>query len=442
VAPDGVDDLTQGGHEHDESRGGTVIALLLLLLARPVPDARGETSYQRFKPSVFTIEVHSGNQGAKSTVGSGYLVSRDGLVATNYHVVGSYIDEPARYSIRALNGTTTLPASLVAFDLVNDLAILRIAGTSAPPLTLAEAPPRLGSAIVAFGNPEDLGLSLINGVFNGLAAKGVVDRMLISMPLNAGMSGGPILDGRGRVVGTNVSILRESNSLSFGVPVAKLHALLRQPQVPSTKAGLLEETRRQLREFEAATSARLVEGFDRARDASPVVIGRARSRRPPELLECWDGSQEYPSEAVTDSWYRCDLQFSPMVETLGTVGSLQVVLQQRRSETSTYGFYGSVQQLAKTWSRVSAVSPTDENRRTPLCVASRFALSGTVWKANTCVTGYAKHPGLASYELIAASVSDAHDAFLVYLQVSGLREESFEKIARRVLEGITPVVRR
>ena len=130
-----------------------------------------------------------------------------------------------------------------------------------------------------------------------------------------------------------------------------------------------------------------------------------------------------------------------MVESLGTVGSMQVVLQQRRSEKSSYGFYGSVQHLATSWSKVSAVSPTDEIRRPPRCVASRFALSGTVWKANTCVTGFAKHPGLASYELIAASVSDTRDAFLVYLQVSGLREESFEKIARRVLEGITPVVR-
>ncbi len=85
--------------------------------------------------------------------------------------------------------------------------------------------------------------------------------------------------------------------------------------------------------------------------------------------------------------------------------------------------------------------PDDEVRRPPRCVASRFALSGTVWKANTCVVGYAKHAGLADYELIAASVSDARDAFLVYFQASGLRLESFEKLTRRVLEGITPVVR-
>ena len=419
-----------------------MLAVLTLLLGAAAVEPSGEASYERFKPSVFTIEVHSGNQGAKSTVGSGYVVSGDGLLATNYHVVGSYIDEPERYSIRAISGKATLPASLVSFDLVNDLAVLRVAGTQAPPLALADAPPPLGSAIVSFGNPEDLGLSLINGVFNGSAAKGVVDRMLISMPLNSGMSGGPILDGRGQVVGTNVSVMRDANSLSFGVPVSKLHALLRRPQVGVTKAALLAETDRQMREFEAGMSARLVAAFEEARNASPVSIGPARSRRPPELFQCWDGSQENVNEAVTDNWYRCDLQFSPMVERLGTLGNVYILLQQRRSKRSSYGFYGAVQSLAASWTRVEAVSPTDEDRRSPRCVASRFALAGTVWKANTCVTGYAKHPGLASYELIAASGSDARDAFLVFLSAAGVREESFEKVARHVLEGITPVVRR
>ncbi len=419
-----------------------MLAVLLMLVAGAVPETNGEARYERFKPSLFTIEVHSGNEGAKSTVGSGYLVSRDGLVATNYHVVGSYIDEPERYSIRAISGRSTFPARLVSFDLVNDLALLRVSGTSAPPLALADAPPPLGSAIVSFGNPEDLGLSLINGVFNGSAAKGVVDRMLISMPLNSGMSGGPILDARGRVVGTNVAVMRDANSLSFGVPVARLHALLQRPAVGLTKAALLAETDRQIRDFEAATSARLVEAFDSARGAPPVAVGPARSRRPPELFQCWDGSQEHKDEAVTDSWYRCDLQFSPLVERLGTVGAVDIYLQQRRSGKSSYGLYGTVESLARGWSRVEAVGPTDEIRRPPQCVAGRFALAGTVWKANTCVTGYKKHAGLADYELIAASVSDAHDALVVYVSADGLREESFEKIARRVLEGLTPVVRR
>jgi serine protease Do len=369
-------------------------------------------------------------------------VSRDGLVATNYHVVGSFIESPDRFSIRAKAGAWTRPATLVAFDLVNDLALLRVAGTHAPPLRLAERLPRPGSAIVALGNPQDLGLSLVDGVFNGLAAKGVVDRMLFSMPLNPGMSGGPILDRNDRVVGTNVSTLSGADSIAFGVPVAKLRDLLRRPPLLLTKAALLEETRRQVRAYEAETSARLVEAFDAGRSAPPVVIGRARSRRPPELLHCWDGSREYEKEGVSDSWYQCDLQFSPRVEGLGVVGSLHVVFHQRRSTRSTVGFYAATEALAASWAETRAVGPDDEARRPPRCVASRFAVAGVVWKANTCVTGYAKHAGLGDYEIVAASVSEARDALLLHLEASGLREESFEKIARRVLEGITPVAQR
>jgi serine protease Do len=414
------------------------LMLPVLVLAAAAPDGAGEKRYEHLRPSVFTIEVHSGNDEARSAAGSGYAVSRDGLVATNYHVVGGYVDEPERHSIRAIGASGARPARLVAFDLVNDLALLRVDGPAAAPLPLAERPPRAGSPVVSFGNPEGLGLSLINGVFNGLAAKGVVDRMLLSMPLNSGMSGGPILDRRGRVVGTNVSTMRGADSLAFGVPVEKLRSLLGRPQVLLTKAALLAETSRQLRAFEAATSARIVEAFDAERKAPPVVIGGARSRRPPALMECWDGSREYRGEGVTDSWYRCDLQFTPRAEGLGTVGSLQVVLQHRRAARSSYGFYGTVQALAASWTRVPAVAPTDEVRRPPRCVSSRVAFAGAVWKVNTCVVGYAKHEGLADYELIAASVSRARESVVLCVQASGLREESFEAIARRVLEGITP----
>jgi hypothetical protein len=416
------------------------LSMALLLFASP-GDARGESRFERFAPSLFTIEVHSGNPDAKSTVGSGYAVSRDGLVATNYHVVGRFIESPDRYSIRAKSRAWTRPATLVAFDLVNDLAVLRVAGPHAP-LPLADRPPRPGSAIVALGNPQDLGLSLVDGVFNGLAAKGVVDRMLLSMPLNPGMSGGPILDRSDRVVGTNVSTLVGSDSIAFGVPVARLRDLLRRPQVLLTKAALLEETSRQLRAHEADTSARLVAAFDAGKSAPPVAIGRARSRRPPDLLHCWDGRREYAKEGVTDSWYDCDLQFSPTVEGFGTVGSLELVFHQRRSTTSSFGLYGATQALAARWPQTKAVGPDDEERRPPRCVASRFAVAGAVWKANTCVTGYAKHAGLADYEVIAASVSDARDALLLRIRARGMREESFEKIARLVLEGVTPVAQR
>jgi serine protease Do len=418
-----------------------VIAALLSAVLALQGQATGDRRYSQIEPSLVTVEVHSGNPGAKSTLGSGYLVSNGGRVVTNYHVVGGYIEAPDRYSIRVRQGSGTRAARLRCFDLVNDLALLEVAGIEGQPLVLAAALPPLGAPIIAFGNPEGLGLSLVNGVFNGFAEKGFVDRMLLSMPLNPGMSGGPILDEDGRVVGTNVATMRGSDSLSFGVPVTRVRDLLAQPPVDLTEKALLAETGRQLREFEKAASAKLLDAFERSKDEPKTVIGGARSRRPPDLYQCWDGSQVHPNEGLTDSWHTCNLQFTPAIEDLGVIGWMHMSFQHTVSKDSSFGFYGTLARRAQGLSKVEAVSATDDVRSSPRCVAGRFRASGSVWKANTCVTGYVKHPGFADYELIAVSVSEPRSAVLVQLQMSGFRQSSFEALARTVLEGVQAAVR-
>ena len=163
------------------------LLLVLLALAATQAPATSEGAYARLKPSLFTIEIHSGNRESKSSLGSGYLVSGDGLIATNYHVVASFIEDPVRNQLRAKGQTGEYPLTLVQFDLIHDIALVRAAGVSGKPLALADSPPQAGERIISFGNPEGLGLSLIEGNANGFATKGVVPRLLLSMPLNSGL---------------------------------------------------------------------------------------------------------------------------------------------------------------------------------------------------------------------------------------------------------------
>ena len=233
-------------------------ALAALVLAAPggsAQDGRArEAVFERFKASVVTVEVLPRAGEAKSTLGSGYAVER-GRFVTNYHVVGSYIRHPDRYAIRLKTAAGTVPATLLAFDLINDLALLE-APLQAPALALAAEPGRPGAPLIAFGNPEGFGLSLVEGVFNGFAEKGFVDRMLLSMPLNSGMSGGPILGHGHDVVGTNVAVAWRSNSLSFGVPVTAVHALLAAPRLEAGEKALDAETNRQLAALDERARAR------------------------------------------------------------------------------------------------------------------------------------------------------------------------------------------
>jgi serine protease Do len=406
-----------------------------------VPRPAGERTYDRLKPSLFTIEVHSGNEGAKSALGSGYLVSADGHIVTNYHVVATYIDEPDRYSIRARNAAGEFPVRLLRFDLVNDLALLQAQGIKAPPLRLSKETPPPGAAIVSFGNPEGLGLSLIEGIFNGFAQKGLVDRMLLSMPLNSGMSGGPIVNAGGDVIGTNVAVLWLSNSLSFGVPARKVAPLLEAPSLKITKKDLLAEIGRQLAALEKETAVRLAEGFAAAEAGSPLTIGEARSRRLPDAFECWDGSEVEKDQGVTRNWYGCNLQFTPAIETLGEVASVELLVQHSLSKSSAYGFFGALEQQAAARNEVEALDPRNGVRSSPHCLAERIDVRGVAWKVNTCVNAYVKHPGFFDFDLAATSLYDPREAIFLSVQMKGFRLASFESLTRRFLEGVRPAAR-
>ena len=391
---------------------------------------------ERARDSVFTVEVHSGSSDARDVLGSGYLVSDTGLVVTNYHVVGSYIDDPKRYQLRVRNGQGVHAARLLRFDLINDLALLEIAPIAVRPLTLAQRDPERGSSIVSLGNPEGLGLSLIEGVFNGYAEKGFVDRQLLSMPLNSGMSGGPIMNRAGEVIGTNVSVIWRANSLSFGVPVAKVKALLAAPSVSTDAASLRADVSRQLAALEHETRARVVEKLSHGDAVATVAVGELSLRRPPALFDCWNTSHVYEDEGVTKRHYGCNLQFTPRVEKIGEVGSVELGIEELTSRGNAYGFYGALGTQAEHSHRIKAQEPNNGILSAPHCEVERIRTRYMAFKVNTCLSAYVKHPGLFNGELIATTVSRPRHGAVLTLRASGITLDSFLALTRGVLGDV------
>ena len=125
--------------------------------------------YKRHSASVYQIQIIDINSGEKSVIGSGFSFSKKGLFATNYHVISVVVDTPERYRIEYHKGNEKQgELSLLALDVAHDLAILKGESGKHSFLTLGSSNRLKGDRVYPMGNPLDLGMTIIEGTFNGL----------------------------------------------------------------------------------------------------------------------------------------------------------------------------------------------------------------------------------------------------------------------------------
>jgi S1-C subfamily serine protease len=207
-----------------------------------------ERIYAAAPPRLLQLRTVVTGAERPSSTGSGFLVTADGLAITNYHVVSQFALDPGSYRLQyiAADGNRG-DAVLLAIDLANDLAIVRVGKHDAPFFTFDEAAiagglPK-GERVYSMGNPLDLGFTINEGIYNGLVERSYNERMHFTGALNPGMSGGPAVTADGFVVGVNVAKRSGGAELiSFLVPARFAAALLQRvrdnpPPSSSPQAG-------------------------------------------------------------------------------------------------------------------------------------------------------------------------------------------------------------
>ena len=173
-------------------------------------------------PSVALIKMADG-------LGSGFVVSPEGKIATNYHVIrGS-----ASATVVLSDGREFKDPEVMAVDEEHDLAVLRVPLSGLVALPLGDSGKvQPGERVVAIGHPLGFGNTVTDGLVS--AVRKLDDNLTIlqiSAPISPGSSGGPILDDRGRVIGVSTAMVTRGQNINFGMPVAYL-----QPLIASNKA--------------------------------------------------------------------------------------------------------------------------------------------------------------------------------------------------------------
>ena len=230
-----------GGYVGYESARGASTGTSSGVLAEPLPPADPnatplspvEAIAARVLPSVVQLQVE-GLRGAGE--GSGMVLSADGLLLTNNHVVEAAAN--GGRVVALFQDGTSAPAQIVGRDPSSDLAVLRAQGVSGlTPVTLGNSDSlRVGQQVVAFGAPLGLGGTVTTGIISalnravsvgqesGASEATVLSAVQTDAAINPGNSGGPLVDMQGAVIGINSAIATTgaqggSIGVGFAVPV-------------------------------------------------------------------------------------------------------------------------------------------------------------------------------------------------------------------------------
>jgi len=408
--------------------------VFILFTGASYAQEQAEQLFNQLKPSLYQIRLIDKASGEKSSIGSGFQISTDGIIATNYHVISSFALHPEKYRIEYLNNQGDKgKLTLQSVDVINDLALVRRdVKQNMPFFQLSTAAPHKGEKLFSLGNPHDLGMIVVPGTYNGLKKESFNERIHFTGSINSGMSGGPVINKQAEVVGVNVAT--SGNSIGFLVPHDKLVNLYNTFLQASPKT-IKQQMAEQLTANQSKLMTKILTSHWQAKTLGnnaliPIINV--------PFIRCWGNSNADKTDAlILSAVANCSLDENTYISSHFFTGSMEIEFRTMSAkDIGTTKFYHLYQQQitrAGSGNRAGKEDVTEYQCRHDLVRPNNKAINN---KSIFCTRAYKKFPGLFDVLYLSASIDKDKQALVSHFTIAGINKENALSFTRKFMEAV------
>ena len=434
--------------------------------------------YEQARPSLVQIRTVLKGGPSQTSVGSGFLVTAQGHIVTNFHVVSEAALKPERHDLVYVTADgREAPLVILQLDVLHDLALLRAgdagaalaasaAGASASaagattsaasvkatstkatganaaaaagaatrgfePLAFrpASQPLAQGERIYSLGNPLDVGFTITQGTYNGLVQRSFYPQIFFGGALSAGMSGGPALDDEGHVVGINVARRVDGEQVSFLVPAEFAIALLARGRdaapIIGAAYGIVDE---QLQQHQAALTDRFI-----AQGWKEATHPRYRVPVPPDVfMRCWGTSEVSRTGGLDFERSECQMDTRIFVGeyTTGTIS-----LRHESYDGSKLGPLRFAARYSQSFRNESFIRLPAQHQTKPRCNEDFVDRDGLPLRAVVCMRAYKKLPQLYDVAVLVATLDQNEAGVQGRFDAQGVTFANAQRLAHHYLDA-------
>jgi len=214
-----------------------IILVFIILFSPAISFAQADKIFKENSKAVVVVVTYN-EKGEAISQGSGFIVSEDGAVVTNYHVISNARDIKVKAGDKILD-----VEGLILADKENDLVILKIKGEKFPVVKLGDiARINIGEKVYVISSPQGLENTVSDGILSGIREITSDKKILqITAPISSGSSGSPVFNSNGEVIGIATFIIKEAQNLNFAMPVNYIKGKIGSEKVTALKESKIED---------------------------------------------------------------------------------------------------------------------------------------------------------------------------------------------------------